>query len=182
MSETTYEMKEMSFNLHKQDPSKKKKPTSPDFFGSVKLQAFEYQLSGWARINGDKVYVSGSVYHWDNDKAVDDGKFELNMVTDKKNPDSPDYRGSVTINKEQFSLSGWMRTAKFGGKYIKGSVRDGNEVNHEPATVEQVDDFFGATAKEFPDKPQDEVANLTSDVTESALNQGPAVNGDDLPF
>ncbi len=62
MSESTYELKDGQFNLHKQDPSRKKKESSPDFFGSAKIDGTEYRISGWGKVSKDgKVYISGYI-------------------------------------------------------------------------------------------------------------------------
>ena len=62
MSDEKFELKDGSFNLHKQEVSKKKKESSPDFFGTAKVNNTEYRISGWGKVSKDgKVYISGYI-------------------------------------------------------------------------------------------------------------------------
>lgn len=79
-----YELKEGQWNLHKQDPDKKKKENSPDFFGSLKIGGIEYQLSGWGKMSNEgKPYISGMCsLRQDAPKATQD-QVDQFMVTDR---------------------------------------------------------------------------------------------------
>ena len=63
MADKKFELKDGQFTLHKQDPSKKKKESSPDFFGSAMIDGTEYRLSGWAKMknDGSGTYISGYI-------------------------------------------------------------------------------------------------------------------------
>ena len=84
MSETTYELKDGSFNLHKQDQAKKKKESSPDFFGTAKVNNIEYRLSGWGKVSKDgKVYISGYISLPQENTTAPQEQVDQFMVTEK---------------------------------------------------------------------------------------------------
>ena len=84
MSDTTYELKDGTFNLHKQDPKNKKKESSPDFFGSAKVNNTEFRLSGWGKVSKDgKVYISGYISLPQETTQAPPEAVESFMTTDK---------------------------------------------------------------------------------------------------
>lgn len=79
-----FELKDMQWNLHKQDPAKKKKENSPDFFGTIKIHDTEYRLSGWGKMSNDgKPYISGMVSVPDETSRAPQEAVDSFMVTDK---------------------------------------------------------------------------------------------------
>ena len=66
---------------------------------------------------------------------VDYQKYELAMslgrlyMNDKKNEDSPDIDGPITIDGQKLKFCGWKKTASNGKPYTKASVYEKKEVD-----------------------------------------------------
>jgi hypothetical protein len=54
------------------------------------------------------------------------GRGSLFRNTDKKNDDDRDYSGSINIDGREYWLSGWIKEAKSGGKYLSLSIKPKN--------------------------------------------------------
>jgi uncharacterized protein (DUF736 family) len=68
-----------------------------------------------------------------------DNSFILFQELEKRNDKSPDYRGNIIVNGEEFELAAWDGVAKNGNKYVSGRVskkgqyaRRGNGENADP--------------------------------------------------
>ena len=76
---------------------------------------------------------------------------------DKKgNEKAPDYRGTTTLNNQEYKVAMWVRTSEKGTKYMSGTVEIDTYKKQEE--IKEVNDPF----KDF--------ANETN------------INDDDLPF
>ena len=82
-----YELKDGQFTLHKQDPAKKKKENSPDFFGSAMINGVEFRLSGWGKISKEsgKVYIAGLISPPQDQSPASDGDNTAFMNTEHTN-------------------------------------------------------------------------------------------------
>lgn len=86
----------------------KKNPAHSDYSGTIKLE------------NGVVFYFSG----WKNKKDIDvklkekegsgTGEGSLVKVKEKRNPNSPDYTGSVNVGGQKVDLVGWEKPARSG--------------------------------------------------------------------
>lgn len=55
----------------------------------------------------------------------------------KKNPKGPDYRGSVNIGGEDYTLAGWIKESKKGTKFLSLSVE--TQTYKKPSANDQED-------------------------------------------
>lgn len=56
------------------------------------------------------------------------------FVNDRKEKDShPDYQGSVTINNQQYWLSGWKKATRDGKKYLSLALKPKMAQEHQGA-------------------------------------------------
>lgn len=82
-----YELKDGQFTLHKQDPAKKKKENSPDFFGSAMVNGVELRLSGWGKISKEsgKFYISGYISPPQDQAPASPEEIDTFMSTEQTN-------------------------------------------------------------------------------------------------
>ena len=90
-------------------------------------------------------------------KYDNNNKISIFKNDKKGNEKAPDYRGTTTLNNQEYKVAMWIRTSASGTKYMSGTVEIDTYKKQEEVKEVKVDPFA-------------DFANETN------------INDDDLPF